>query len=238
MAYKSWKKVVRKVVKIQSDWHEKFLRRNVVIKAIHSKNYAIVKVRGQEQSIEPYAKGKQTVTNRGRKVKPWELRVSGQIIIVNKIVPGMGIWFRFPQVGKTLLLKDTNAPKFFKNSPSTSKQGIRKAGENHVLVTPEEGEKILGKADSYIEEISPKVEYDRNGNPYGIKIRRVIDNSKAHQLGLREGDVIMDVNGSRTNSLNPAYIQKLIQRHQRNSRVYINILRQGRRVRIRLDVKR
>ena len=220
------------------DFHRQMLQRHIKIAHIISDGYAWAKVNNVDRFLE-----KMTEMNKNDIKKNWLIEAGGHQLIVLEIVPGKGIKFRFKTSGKEIWLED-NAPADSKTGQKRPEKAekeriaTRMIGPNHMLVSAEEGERLLQDADRHIEQLAPAVEYDASRNPVGVKLRRVLPNTKAHEYGLRENDVITNLNGSSINSMDPAFVRGLIDRHSRDRQVVVEIMRGGQKVRLIFDVRR
>lgn len=214
---------------IPSDWHKQLIAKNVKIEQIISNGFALVTISSQSRLLEALSD-----TNKEDRSKPWEITVSGHKVIVQEIVLGKGIKFKFEQAKKEVWLED----KETKSSDGKSSAQSKMVGPNQWSITREEGTELLKNSDKYIEEMAPVVEYDSNRNPIGIKIRRMQPGYKAYSLGLRENDVINNINGSPLTSLNPDSVKQLIEKHRKDNGIVVNILRNNQKVTLSFDIRR
>lgn len=231
---------------VPSDWHKQLLEKNVKIKQVLSNGYALIMFSNQEKLLEA-----RTEVNKNDASKPWELTISGNKVIVLSIVPGKGICFQFPDKKEVWLShKD---PTNSQVTPSTNPSSINEPTDTSAPslppaeslaetgqweITSEEGTELLKGSDTEIEAMAPQVELDQNGNPIGIKLRRVGESSKAFRYGLRENDIIKSINGSPTNALSPEAIRRLIDSHKKDKHIVVNIMRNNAPTTIRFNVRK
>ena len=216
---------------IPSDWHQQLLARNIKIEQIISNGFALVSIGGQSRLLEALSE-----TNKEDRSKPWEIKVSGHQLIVQEIVLGKGIRFRFEQAKKEVWLehKENTAS----DNKGTSQSQTQTPGPNQYSISREEGTELLKNSDKYIEEMAPVLEYDENRNPIGIKLRRINSGSKAHSFGLRENDVISDINGSPLNSLSPDSMRQLIEKHRKDNGIVVKIVRNNQKIILSFDIRK
>lgn len=214
---------------IPSDWHQQLIARNIKIEQIISNGFALVTIGGQSRLLESLNEG-----NKEDRSRPWEIKVSGHQVIVQDIVFGKGIQFRFEQAKKEVWLehKDT------KTSDSKGSSQAKVLGENQYSITREEGTDLLKNSDKHIEELAPVLEYDENRNPIGVKLRRVNADSKAYNFGLRENDIINDINGSPLTSLTPESVRQLIEKHRKDNGVVVKIIRNNQKITLSFDIRK
>lgn len=200
---------------------ERIVEQGVQNLKILSDDFATATISGRDRLIE--AKSKR---NENARLKRWEITLQGHKVSVIKIDPENGVTFQLND--ETYLKKATNT-RVVRAKKSTENLTAKKLGENRWQMSKQQGKKLIQNYDELVRELAP-VEV-----PQGLKIRRVLPGSDAHNFGLRENDVVSGVNGRRVYSLNE--IPRLIRRYKRKKNLKIELIRNSQKVTLSFQVK-
>lgn len=241
-------KIEIKTPEPRGDIYRQLIERNVKIDKILSPRFAMLTINNKESQL--YRVKPTDLQNSGiqpRKnpndLDPWQLKIEIHTISIIEINPDKGIRFRFDSMGIEIFLEHKEAIRSgppstnFKTNNPTS--GISKIEENHWAVSSQEGTRLLQNYDQQIEQLGPKIEYDEiSGQPIGVKLQGVPSDSDAYKFGLRQNDIVQNINGSAINATNPEFIKQLINTHKHSNQITVEVLRNGRVERILFDVTR
>ncbi len=221
--------------KIQQDWHKELLQQKVKIVQIPRVGFALVSIKGQEAVLIESL----NENNKKNNNKPWQIQLDGNNITAMEITPGKGIKFRFDNGGREVFIeyKETNLP--IKSSSSASESfEIREISSNNWEVSSQKGTEILQNLDKKIEEIAPMLEYDDEGQAVGVRLRGIKNSSEAYKFGLRQDDLVKNINGIATNNLDPSYIKQMIRQNRNTTKLQVEIIRNGQPVKLTFNVVR
>lgn len=210
--------------------------KEITIKNIFSPELGMISVGGQDIKVRP-APTPFRKQNQNDEWK-WEVRLSKITVSVERLEPQTGIlfnngkegkdkeaeWVHYDGAGKK---KDNGRPRGQNTSPGnrpgadpSDNERREKVGENHWKISEAEEEDLLDDYDAFVEELAPEISAD----PPGLQIRRVRSDSKTYEYGLRENDVVTNINGKKIRSEED--IQGLLEQdHTHEKSMVVTVLR-------------